>query len=341
LVQDVGILVMARAFGERYVESLHRVRRIPHLQLAPVEKDCFGVTHAEISAALLRKWELPQSFVSLVLRHHDRDGPEQAATDLRFLRVMQIGEAFSDLHDNHAPQRHLYLRSLLKSYGAEAAAECRDCLAQAVERATESSEVFSVAAPEEESLRSTLKELARQEEFREAPAAEEENGSERMAPGATRQTDTNVVDQKSCQVPAQKPAASSPTALSLDQPLVLVIDRDPLLVKTIRLYLQGWDCRVIACDKLEAARPLTPLASVVLCDVHVNGQSGAHVVRALRAEGYSGPIIVVSGDDCRATVLECIQAGVNDYLLKPFSQAQVKEKLRRWLATIQTESRQR
>jgi HD-like signal output (HDOD) protein len=111
LTQDVGILVMARALGERYTECLDRVRRVAHLNLAHVEQDCYHVSHAEVSAALLRKWVLPGSLVSLVLRHHDRDLRDSSNTDQRFLRAMQIGEAFSDLHDNRAAQRYLKLRS--------------------------------------------------------------------------------------------------------------------------------------------------------------------------------------------------------------------------------------
>ena len=52
------------------------------------------------------------------------------------------------------------------------------------------------------------------------------------------------------------------------------------------------------------------------------------MVHELRAAGYARPIVVITADNRRETVMECVSAGVNDYLLKPFSKVQLVNKLR-------------
>ncbi|MBW3600701.1 MAG: response regulator, partial [Planctomycetes bacterium] len=302
-----GILVMARAFGDRYLEALQRVRRIAHLNLTHVEQDCFGTTHAEVSAALLRKWELPGSFTSLVLRHHDRDDSERPVKDQRFLRAMRIGEALSDLHDNRGPQRYHALQSLTDHYGAAAGAACRACLAAAVAKTAEASEIFSVPAPAPEALEAMLLDIAEQEKLRSLPGAKA----------------------------ATKPAAPAPVD-SLQKhedegPTILVIDDEPSVARMVSHYLREWSCRVVACDDRAAAKRLAADADIVLCDIHLREENGIDLVRELRNEQFDGPVIIVSGDGYRSTVLDSIQAGVNDYLLKPFLKTQLIDKVRKYL----------
>lgn len=147
LLQDLGILIMARAFGDHYFALLERVRNIGQLTLPVSERQTFGITHAEVTAALLQKWELPQAYVRMVLAHHDTeelaDRPEQ---EKKFGRAMQIGEAVANCGDSQAVQRKYALNRLLERYGAESAEACRSSLQRSVSKAASLSAMFSLPA---------------------------------------------------------------------------------------------------------------------------------------------------------------------------------------------------
>jgi|GEM_PF-1430987 len=154
LLQDLGILLLGNTLRERYVEiTLRRAREIGQLQLAAVEYQNHQFTHAEISAALLQRWKLPQSLVRLVLDHHNPNaGAELSKTDQCFLRVMQIGEAVADLSDTAHPVRRQHLNRLLAAYPVSEMQLCKDCISEAVAKTVDSCQLFSLPAPDPSTL---------------------------------------------------------------------------------------------------------------------------------------------------------------------------------------------
>ena len=154
LFQELGILVLASAFGEKYAQCVRRVREVGALRLESLEEAELGVSHAEVGAAILQKWGLPLSLVTPVLDHHQEHAKLDAKPDVerRFLHVMQIGEAAANLADVTAPQRFQQLKRLIDDYGVRRIAECKQALREAVYKAAESSRIFNIAIPDEETL---------------------------------------------------------------------------------------------------------------------------------------------------------------------------------------------
>lgn len=72
---------------------------------------------------------------------------------------------------------------------------------------------------------------------------------------------------------------------------------------------------------------LAPDAQAILCDVHLAGEDGRDVVRTLKQSGSKIPFIMVSGDCTRRTIEECVNLGIDDYLIKPFSPLALLTKL--------------
>src|SRR5690606_4990468 len=77
LFQDMGMLAMATALGERYAASVTGGR---HCHLPPKEHEAFGFDHAAAGGALAERWRLPAQTAECVRRHHD---PESAAPEHR------------------------------------------------------------------------------------------------------------------------------------------------------------------------------------------------------------------------------------------------------------------
>ncbi len=75
---------------------------------------------------------------------------------------------------------------------------------------------------------------------------------------------------------------------------------------------------------------------LVLTDWNMPNMNGLELVQSLRGAGHKLPIMMVTTETEKAQVLKAIQAGVNDYLVKPFDQDMLQLKLNRVLPSTQT-----
>jgi signal transduction histidine kinase len=137
--------------------------------------------------------------------------------------------------------------------------------------------------------------------------------------------------------PQQEVAERSAGAAALDErPLVLVVEDNQEMNRFIAETLSA-ECRVAAAydgrDGLDKAVVLRPDA--ILSDVMMPGMSGEQLLRAVRArEELAGvPFLVLTAradDEARVRLLE---EGAQDYLVKPFSTAELRARLGNQLAT--------
>jgi DNA-binding response OmpR family regulator len=127
-------------------------------------------------------------------------------------------------------------------------------------------------------------------------------------------------------------AASPVWADGGSRPMLLLIDDDERSVKTVRRYISKLPISVVDCATLEDAISQCTKMDLILCEVRLGERTGIEIVVALRQHGYRGKIMMVSGDCSRSTVLEYIELGVHDYVVKPFARELLCEKICRHLA---------
>ena len=299
LMQDIGTLVLGNAYGDRYAQLLRRARELPMLRLETSEREEFDISHADVSAALLQKWEMPQSMITLILHHHSPEMFDRKSESERsFLRGMQIGEALANLADCSGPHRHQVLSKLLDQYDSKSAEQCRACIAEGIAKAAESSKLFAIPVPDEGQM------------------------------GA-------ILDRLSGRLVQGQPTAADEEPLTYEAETIIVVEDDPDNVKLLKLTLDDYGFRVVVPDSLLALDNVAPGATAVLCDVHMalrdplsgTTHDGILIAKRLRAAGYAGPILMISGDNSRRTVEAAREAGANGYILKPFSQRTLLEKL--------------
>lgn len=83
-----------------------------------------------------------------------------------------------------------------------------------------------------------------------------------------------------------------------------------------------------AADGQEAVSLFKPgLFDLVLTDWNMPGMTGLEVLKTIRKLDTNIPIIMVTTEAEKSRVLEAIQAGVSDYLVKPFTADTLREKL--------------
>jgi two-component system chemotaxis response regulator CheY len=69
----------------------------------------------------------------------------------------------------------------------------------------------------------------------------------------------------------------------------------------------------------------------VLTDWNMPEMSGLELLREIRGTGSQIPVIMVTTEGEKAKVIEAIQAGVTDYLCKPFEQEELRDKLDKYV----------
>ncbi len=70
---------------------------------------------------------------------------------------------------------------------------------------------------------------------------------------------------------------------------------------------------------------------LVFMDVHMPEMNGYEATRTLRERGFDVPIVAVTANVTKGEKERCIEAGMNDYLAKPFKSHDLTPLLHRWL----------
>ena len=118
--------------------------------------------------------------------------------------------------------------------------------------------------------------------------------------------------------PRAQPAQSTPR--------ILVVEDDAKMRRVLELLLSGhWTVETAAdaASAITATRERPP--DLVLTDLLLPGMDGYDFLRQLRGEAGTRtlPVIVISGLTEEADRLKALEAGANDYLIKPFSEREL------------------
>jgi two-component system response regulator MprA len=111
---------------------------------------------------------------------------------------------------------------------------------------------------------------------------------------------------------------------------ILIVDDDRSLRDALRraLVLGGYDT-VSAADGSDALTQVSEASpDAVLLDVGLPDMDGLEVSRRLRAAGNRVPILMLTARDAIEDRIDGLDAGADDYLVKPFDVGELKARLR-------------
>lgn len=121
---------------------------------------------------------------------------------------------------------------------------------------------------------------------------------------------------------------------------VLVVDDSGVMQKTIFHAIGELGVNDVkeACDGQQALAVFGDGTGIdlMITDLNKPIMNGLELVQALRGTGNSVsivPIVIVTTKSERSNVLAAIQAGINDYVVKPFERENIREKIVRLLAS--------
>lgn len=112
---------------------------------------------------------------------------------------------------------------------------------------------------------------------------------------------------------------------------VLVVDDEPGMVSFLRRALAPRCGVVDTAGSVEQAEPLLRrrLFDLIVLDISLPGRSGIDWLHQLRDEGYAGDVVLMTAYADLDTAIDALRAGAADFLLKPFSLAQMLNAIQR------------
>ncbi len=110
-----------------------------------------------------------------------------------------------------------------------------------------------------------------------------------------------------------------------DNPIVMVVDDDPMVRRSLESLLKSVGLRVKTFDSaqkfLETERPQRP--ACLILDVRMPGLSGPQLQEKLLADQVPLPIIFISGYGTIPISVRTMKAGAVDFLQKPFEEQEL------------------
>lgn len=112
---------------------------------------------------------------------------------------------------------------------------------------------------------------------------------------------------------------------------ILVVDDEPGMVSFLQRALTQRYGKVDTGDSVETAAPLLQrqLYDLIILDISLPGISGIDWLHELRQEGYAGDVVLITAYADLDTAIDALRAGAADFLLKPFSVAQMLNSVER------------
>jgi two-component system, OmpR family, response regulator MprA len=111
---------------------------------------------------------------------------------------------------------------------------------------------------------------------------------------------------------------------------VLIVDDDRSLREALRraLVLGGYDTLSAANGKEALAQVAEGAPDALVLDIGLPDVDGLEVCRRLREEGNRVPVLMLTARDAIEDRIDGLDAGADDYLVKPFDVGELKARLR-------------
>jgi DNA-binding response OmpR family regulator len=111
---------------------------------------------------------------------------------------------------------------------------------------------------------------------------------------------------------------------------VLVVEDEQKVANALREGLEGERYDVVVERTGEGAffRVNTESFDVILLDLNLPGRDGLEILQALRQRGMKTPVLVLTARDSLNDRVSGLDAGADDYLIKPFAFAELLARIR-------------
>jgi two-component system, OmpR family, response regulator RegX3 len=111
---------------------------------------------------------------------------------------------------------------------------------------------------------------------------------------------------------------------------ILVVNDDPGVLEVVAYSLgsEGFEVETVTDGATALSRAMEQPYDLVILDLMLPAMSGTEVCRQLRAERKTVPILMLTAKDAELDRVLGLELGADDYVTKPFSQAELVSRVR-------------
>jgi two-component system KDP operon response regulator KdpE len=113
------------------------------------------------------------------------------------------------------------------------------------------------------------------------------------------------------------------------KPVILVVDDESQIRRLLELTLQGsgFDVRLASTGDEGVIRAASERPELIILDLGLPDMDGRQVLKKIR-EWSSVPVLILSVRSSEADIVSCLDAGADDYLVKPFRTGELLARVR-------------
>lgn len=119
---------------------------------------------------------------------------------------------------------------------------------------------------------------------------------------------------------------------------IVTVEDDQHLLETLVDQLSAEGFSAHGCETLAEAKKIIPEIEpdVVLLDVILTDGDGRDMCRWIRSEGYTMPILMLTGQDSEIDTIDGLEAGANDYIAKPLRMGELLARIKTHMELYQS-----
>jgi CheY-like chemotaxis protein len=118
-----------------------------------------------------------------------------------------------------------------------------------------------------------------------------------------------------------------------NQKLILAVDDSPLSLQTLKTQLAETPYKLICvtsgADALRFIEKKTP--NLYILDMEMPEMNGRELAMEILEAGKAAPIIFLTGNSDKETVVQALSVGAADFVVKPINQAQLLERIAKYI----------
>ncbi|MBQ9495803.1 MAG: response regulator [Treponema sp.] len=150
-------------------------------------------------------------------------------------------------------------------------------------------------------------------------------------------SELETLDIKHAEMQAQKSDNSSDDGTVAHGLTILVADDHPVNRKLLSTFLKKIGAETIEAENgKEAAEQIAQNQKIdmIFMDIQMPVMNGLEASKIIRAHKYAGIIIACTANTHESDFENCYKIGINDILVKPFKQTDIKAVIEKWRAVI-------
>lgn len=325
LIQDLGVLFLVKFRPLEYGAALGAAKA-DNVHIVVAEQDTIGVDHAKIGALLCRKWKLPKLLGDAVLSHHFYENKKTAAGGIKtILQILNLSSLIVNvMYDDDGDDLKADLISRSQEFFGFGPKVVDELLQRIPHPAKTAGEAFGLNV---EPHPPAAAEEPEKEEPVECRKCKHANPPKTKFCG---NCGASLAEQKAPPIESNKILVAEDSIASRRALCFVIKKLGYIPVEATNGY-----------EAVDQAKKDPP--GMIMMDIMMPAMSGIEALKKIRDDDVLAnvPIVMLTSLTDNETVIEAIQGGANDYIVKPYTAEIISERVDKFMPKQSKKKRRR